>query len=665
MSFIKKIREIDPKQIMLISLGLGLVGLYSFFHAWTSKTTAVMNQQEIFIPKIEHPVPVVPQYPGWQTVLSQSGDDIALLFNRAGLTQQTLQQVLINNPYAKQLQQIKADEIYYFKIEQEQLVEMVHALDKKQFLRVLHQQQHFTTTLQHGHATDALLKPTVIEQQAPVIQTKWLSIHPRPGDTLGKVFHRAGLSQKTLMMILHRNSHQKELARIHPKLAIHFQIENHQLQTLIFPIHAQKYLYIQHVGQHYQTLVRLGRPNIPKTTSKAITTPIAKPRLITPAQVPVATQMPPQEGWVSIHPVRGDTLSRIFNRAGLTQTDLQQVLAKNPYARQLSRINLNDDIRFKIQNHQLIEMQYNLDLTRYLLIQKHGPIYQTKVENRPMVEKREYVSLPVKGSLYQTAKSAGIPLKLIDQINQIFFWQVQLSREIRAGDRLNLVYQTYYVNGKKAKIGDVLAVSYKHANGVKYEAIRHQSRHGQVTYYQPNGASLKKAFSRYPIRFSHISSNFGSSRKHPILHYRRPHKGIDLAAPIGTPIYAIGDGKIAFIGRQNGYGNMIKINHAYSYTTVYAHMLRFQKGLKNGSYVQKGQIIGFVGQSGLATGPHCHYELHLNHIPRNPTSVALPQAQPVPRPESLAFQRFTREIMAQLHLYEATKLASKNQTAYR
>lgn len=660
MSFIKKIKAKDPKQTML--MGLVLIGLYAFFHAWSPKTIDSATEQEIYIPKTESYQPAIVQYPGWQAVESQKGDDLALLFNRAGLSQQILEKVLKQNPYAEQLKKIKASDVYYFKIEQEQLQEMIHILDSQQFLRILAQGQGFKSSLHTGSPV-AFLKAQAIPKIIVTQPVHWQSIHPRRGDTLGRIFHRAGLPQKTLMNILHRNPHQKELAHIHPKLAIHFQIEHQKLQTLIFPIHAKKYLYIHLVGSHYQTSVRLGQPRVPQTQSSIV----AKP--ITPSPKPIVTvkkEVSPaiSSEWIIIRPNRGDTLSRIFNRAGLTQNDLQQVLAKNPYARQLSRINVNDEIRFKIHQHQLIEMQYNLDATRYLLIQKHGLAYQTKVENRPMVEKREYVSLPVKGSLYQTARSAGLPIKLIDQIHQIFFWQVQLSREIRAGDRLNLVYQTYYVNGRKAKIGDVLAVSYKHPNGVKYEAIRHQSRHGQVTYYRPNGASLKKAFSRYPIRFSHISSNFGSSRKHPILHYRRPHKGIDLAAPLGTPIYAVGDGKIAFIGRQNGYGNMIKINHAFSYTTVYAHMLRFQKGLKNGSYVQKGQIIGFVGQSGLATGPHCHYELHLNHIPRNPSSVALPQAQPVPRSESVAFQRFTREIMAQLHLYEATKLASKNHPTY-
>jgi murein DD-endopeptidase MepM/ murein hydrolase activator NlpD len=253
---------------------------------------------------------------------------------------------------------------------------------------------------------------------------------------------------------------------------------------------------------------------------------------------------------------------------------------------------------------------------------------------------------------------ANLPIKLIDQMNQIFFWQVKIGKEIKPGDRLNITYQAFYINDKRVKIGDILAVSYRHPNGTSYEAIRHVSRNGDIAYYHPNGSSLKKAFNRYPIRFSHISSSFGSSRKHPILHYHRPHKGIDLAAPIGTPIYSIGEGRIAFIGRQNGYGNMIKIIHDRQYTTVYAHMLKFQKGLHKGSNIKKGQVIGFVGQSGLATGPHCHYELHVNRIPRNPTTVALPQAMPIPKHEAFAFNRRARELIAQLKLYEDSQLAT-------
>lgn len=364
------------------------------------------------------------------------------------------------------------------------------------------------------------------------------------------------------------------------------------------------------------------------------------------------------DGWITIRPKRGDTLGKIFIRAGLSQATLYKILEKNPHAKLFARIDLNQELRFQIEHQELNQMIFPIDATQYLTVLKTKQGYQTAIQTKSMTERQEFVSTAVKGSLYQTAKNANIPYKLIDQMNKIFFWQVQLAREIQAGDRLNISYQSYYINDQRVKIGDILAVSYRHANGKSYEAIRHESKTGEVSYYQPNGKSLKKAFERYPVRFSHISSSFGSARKHPILHYRRPHKGIDLAAPIGTPIYAIGDGRISFLGRQNGYGNMVKITHDRQYSTVYAHMLKFQRGLRSGSAIKKGQIIGYVGQSGLATGPHCHYELHVNHIPRNPATVSLPQAQPIPRAEYAVFMRHSQQLLGQLKLFEDSQLAT-------
>jgi murein DD-endopeptidase MepM/ murein hydrolase activator NlpD len=364
------------------------------------------------------------------------------------------------------------------------------------------------------------------------------------------------------------------------------------------------------------------------------------------------------DGWISIRPKKGDTLGKIFNRAGLPQATLYKILNNNPQAKLFARIDPNQELRFQIENQTLSQMILPIDATQFLTVLKTANGYKTALQTKSMTERQELVSTQVKGSLYQTAKNANIPLKLIDQMNKIFFWQVQLGREIRPGDRLNISYQSFYINDQRVKIGDILAVSYRHADGKSYEAIRHESKKGEISYYQPNGASLKKAFERYPIRFSHISSSFGSSRKHPILHYSRPHKGIDLAAPIGTPIYSIGDGRISFLGRQNGYGNVIKIVHDRQYTTVYAHMLKFQKGLRSGSIIRKGQIIGYVGQSGLATGPHCHYELHVNHIPRNPATVSLPQALPIARAEFYDFSKKSKTLLAQLKLFEDSQLAS-------
>ena len=271
----------------------------------------------------------------------------------------------------------------------------------------------------------------------------------------------------------------------------------------------------------------------------------------------------------------------------------------------------------------------------------------------------QYVTATLNGSLYTTAKRMNIPYKLIQQMAEIFTWDIDFAKDVRAGDQFSILYTAFYINDKQVGTGDILAVTYNN-HGKIHEAVRHTTAYGGHDYFTPQGTSLKKAFSRYPVNFSHISSTFNLSRQHPILHYRRPHRGIDLAAPLGTPIRATGDGRITYIGRQNGYGNVIKINHQTIYSSVYAHLLRFQKGLSKGSVIHRGQIIGYVGQSGLASGPHCHYEFHINHQAQNPTTVALPRALPIASKELAAFKAQATHLLASLKLYESSKFAKNN-----
>ena len=269
-------------------------------------------------------------------------------------------------------------------------------------------------------------------------------------------------------------------------------------------------------------------------------------------------------------------------------------------------------------------------ITQYLVIYKDKEHYKSKINTRKMNSHSHFLTATVQGSLYGTAKRYNIPSKLIRQMTEIFTWNINFAKDIKAGDQFSIVYKAYYIDDKLVGTGDILAVSYKN-RGKTFEAIRLTNRAGHSDYYTPQGVSLKKAFNRYPVKFSHISSTFSLSRYHPILHYSRPHKGIDLAARIGTPIEATGDGRIEVIGRQNAYGNMIKINHNKTFSTIYGHMLKFQKGLSKGDYVKRGQIIGYVGQTGLASGPHCHYEFHINHQPKNPATIDLPRGIPLGR----------------------------------
>jgi murein DD-endopeptidase MepM/ murein hydrolase activator NlpD len=367
-------------------------------------------------------------------------------------------------------------------------------------------------------------------------------------------------------------------------------------------------------------------------------------------------------GWTIIHTQSGDTLASIFKRAGLNAQTLQAVLHDNHYAKTLTAIKPDQDIQMLIRDNTLEKLLFPISTLQFLVVTHTGKDYSSKIKSRKMDMQTDYLTANVQGSLYGTAKRLHIPYKLVRQMTDIFNWEIDFIKDIRAGDQFTILYEAYYIDDKMVNTGDILAVSYTN-RGKRHQAIRHVSANGDYDYFTPEGNGLKKAFTRYPIKFSHISSTYSLSRYHPILHYRRAHKGVDLAAPIGTPIYATGDGRIEIIDRQNGYGNMIKISHDKMYASVYAHLLKFQKGLYKGARVKRGQVIGYVGQTGLADGPHCHYEFHINHQPRNPSTVVLPRSYPVPSREMASFKSKANTLLARLKLYEEAHLAGGKKIA--
>lgn len=357
-------------------------------------------------------------------------------------------------------------------------------------------------------------------------------------------------------------------------------------------------------------------------------------------------------GWRTLTTRKGDTLGKIFKREKLSQQTLLAILHGNPYAKHITNIKPNQTIQVLIRDDILEKIIFQYSPTQLLIISLENNRYVSKIKSRTMDTHNEYITATVKGSLYNTASRMKIPFKLIRQMVAIFNWEFNFARNVRAGDQFSILYQAQYIDDKLVNTGDILAVSYT-AHGHTYQAVRYRTPNGGYDYYSPSGDSLKQAFNRYPLQFTHISSTFSLSRYHPILHYSRPHKGVDLAAPIGTPIRATGDGRIVHIGRHSAYGNMIKIQHSAMHTSLYGHLLRFQKGLSHGTYVKRGQIIGYVGQSGLATGPHCHYEFHVNQQPKNPTTIALPRALPIAREYRQAFQMHAANLLASLKLYES------------
>ncbi|MFC3908171.1 peptidoglycan DD-metalloendopeptidase family protein [Legionella dresdenensis] len=397
------------------------------------------------------------------------------------------------------------------------------------------------------------------------------------------------------------------------------------------------------------------KPAIIATTPKKEAVPAAAPKPAQPAKQTPETAR--ENEWKIVKTRSGDTLANIFNRAGISQQTLNAVLKDNPKVDALTRIKPDQEFQFQVKQQTLQKMIVPFTTTQYMVVYREGSHYKRKINSRKMNSHNHFLTAKVNGSLYTTAKRNNIPYKLIQQMSEIFTWDIDFAKDVRAGDQFTIIYKAFYIEDKLVGTGDIIAVSYRN-HGKMYQAVRYTDRRGRSEYYTPQGTSLKKAFTRYPLHFSHISSTFSLGRYHPILHYTRAHKGIDLAARIGTPIQATGDGYIEIIGRQNGYGNMIKIKHSKTYSSIYGHMLKFQKGLSKGSFVRKGQIIGYVGQTGLASGPHCHYEFHINNQPRNPATIDLPRGEPLSGRDMASFKANSNTLLAQLKLYEDAHLAS-------
>jgi murein DD-endopeptidase MepM/ murein hydrolase activator NlpD len=261
-------------------------------------------------------------------------------------------------------------------------------------------------------------------------------------------------------------------------------------------------------------------------------------------------------------------------------------------------------------------------------------------------------------SFYHTALQTGMPQPLIMELVDIFRWDIDFALNIRSGDSFIVAYEELYLKGEKIGDGHILAAEFNNADE-NYRAVRYRNSQGEAHYYTPDGRSLRQTFLRAPVDFRRISSHFQKERLHPILGVKRPHKGVDYAAATGTPILAAGDGTVEFIGTKGGYGKTIVLKHDERYTTLYGHMSKFQKNLSQGSQVSQGDVIGYVGMTGMSTGPHRHYEFRIDGEHVDPVKVKLPRPTLVAATED--FRRQTAPLLAQLDTYRRTRLAMLNE----
>jgi len=340
------------------------------------------------------------------------------------------------------------------------------------------------------------------------------------------------------------------------------------------------------------------------------------------AQLGAVSEAVPKPKLKVVTVANGDTLSTIFNSAGLSASTLHEVLNSSKDAKQLTRLKVGQEIEFLFDDkEQLSSIQTRLGPLETLSVTRgdKGFVFAKEVI-KPDV-RATYARGVISSSLFLAAKRAGLSHSLTMDLANVFGYDIDFALDIRDGDEFELVYEEKVIDGRT------------------------------------DGTSMRQAFIRTPVDFARISSRFSTGRKHPILNKIRAHNGVDYAAPHGTPIKAAGDGRVILAGRKGGYGNTVIIQHGQSYRTLYAHMQGFAKGVRNGSTVEQGQIIGYIGTTGLSTGPHLHYEFQVNGVHVDPLSQKLPMADPIAANEKQRFLQLSQPLVARLDDERATALA--------
>jgi murein DD-endopeptidase MepM/ murein hydrolase activator NlpD len=360
---------------------------------------------------------------------------------------------------------------------------------------------------------------------------------------------------------------------------------------------------------------------------------------------------PPE--WTSLTVASGQTLGRIFAEHGLSASLMHRMLAESPRGAALTRLRAGQQLELlrAADGGALEAIRFDATETERVTIRLDGARVVTETSERPIERRVRVGSGTVESSLFAAGDAAGISDATVIQMAKVLGYDIDFARDIRRGDRFSVVYEELYQDGERLRGGDILAVTFVNA-GKRHVAVRHRDASGNVEYYTADGRPLRKAFLRTPVEFSRISSRFSMGRMHPILGRMRAHRGVDYAAPTGTPIMASGNGVVTFRGWQGGYGNTIIIDHGNRKTTLYAHLSRFANGVQRGQRVRQGQVIGFVGATGLATGPHLHYEFRINGVHRDPLTVVLPPAEPLTGKALADFRAATAPLVAKLDLLE-------------
>jgi murein DD-endopeptidase MepM/ murein hydrolase activator NlpD len=354
---------------------------------------------------------------------------------------------------------------------------------------------------------------------------------------------------------------------------------------------------------------------------------------------------------------RGDTMEKLFRQNSLDIGQLMAIAQLDEAKQRFRRIKPGDVFEVTHDAGKIVSMYSKLDLTNALQIDRQEEGFTAQIIERPIEIRKRHAYGVIQSSLFESAAQAGLSDRTIMNVAGIFAWDVDFILDIRTGDNYYVQFEEIWQDGKFVADGEIIAAEFNN-NGRQIQAIRFKDSDNSTDYFTPAGDSVRKAFIRAPVDFTRISSNFNPNRRHPILNSIRAHRGVDYAAPRGTPIKAAGDGKVIFRGTKSGYGKVVIVQHGGNITTLYAHMSSFAAKASVGARVRQGQTIGYVGMTGLATANHLHYEYRLNGVHRNPRTVSLPDAEPIKEEYRQRFLAEAAPILEELEKFKSTQLAS-------
>ena len=336
---------------------------------------------------------------------------------------------------------------------------------------------------------------------------------------------------------------------------------------------------------------------------------------------------------------KNDTLSGILHRSGHWEA-IPDMLALGKQLNPFNQLLPNRTVQMESTSGRLTALVYEKRPTLHHVLERNEAGFQASKREFVIEKKTAFASGEIRNSFYLDAQQAGLSDKVIISMANVLAWDIDFVNDIRAGDRFAVLYEEEYLDGKKLGDGRVLAVRFHNRNKL-YEIAYYRQSNGKGEYFTSSGLNVRKAFLRNPVTFTRVSSRFNPKRIHPLFKVVRPHRGVDYAARAGTPVHASGDGKIIFRGVKKGYGNVVIMRHGGGYSTLFAHLQKFRRGQSKGSRVKQGEVIGYVGSTGYATGSHLHYEFRVNGVHKNPLTVYLPAARPLPKQELKSFTEAT------------------------